>query len=71
MSAFKICRASLPIILAASGFVSAAEEKPKTLAEAKAAFAKADRALNEAWTAAKKALPEPEYTELQIKQVVG
>ena len=39
-----------------------------SLAEAKAAFAKADKALNEAWTAAKKALPESEFASLQIKQ---
>lgn len=68
MSAFKIYWASLAIILAASALVSAEEPKPKTLAEAKAAFTKADKALNEAWAAAKKALEESEFTALQAKQ---
>ena len=48
--------------------VSAEEPKPKTLAEAKAAFAKADKALNDAWAAAKKALDESEFAELPTKQ---
>jgi uncharacterized protein YecT (DUF1311 family) len=48
---------------------AAAEEKAKTLAEAKAEFTKADKALNEAWAAAKKALlEESEFAELQVKQ---
>jgi uncharacterized protein YecT (DUF1311 family) len=46
----------------------AADEKPKTLAEAKAAFAKADKALNEAWAGAKQALDESEFAALQMKQ---
>lgn len=46
----------------------AEEQKEPTLAEAKAAFAKADRALNEAWAAMKKALPESEVQELTIRQ---
>jgi uncharacterized protein YecT (DUF1311 family) len=36
--------------------------------EAKAVFVKADKALNEAWAAAKKALAEPDFAELQGKQ---
>jgi uncharacterized protein YecT (DUF1311 family) len=47
---------------------SAEEQKEPTLAEAKAAFAKADRALNDAWAAAKKALPENVVAELTIRQ---
>jgi uncharacterized protein YecT (DUF1311 family) len=46
----------------------AAEEKEPTLAEAKAAFAKADSVLNEAWTAAKKTLTANVLEELTIKQ---
>ena len=38
------------------------------LAEAKAAFAKADRALNEAWTAIKKALPQKIFEDLKAQQ---
>ena len=38
------------------------------MAEAKAAFAKADRALNEAWMAMKKAVPEKIFTELKAQQ---
>lgn len=60
----------LHVVLAvALGTVAgAAEEKMKTLAEAKAEFVKADKALNEAWAVAKKALDESELAELQIKQ---
>lgn len=46
----------------------AEEQKEPTLAEAKAAFGKADRALNEAWAATKKALPENVLAELTIRQ---
>lgn len=46
----------------------AEEQKEPTLAEAKAAFAKADRALNEAWAAIKDALPESTVQELTIRQ---
>lgn len=45
-----------------------AEEKPPTLAEAKAAFAKADQALNAAWDAAKKKLDESKFTWLKNSQ---
>ena len=66
MSGSKIC--FLLLVLAVPALLQAEQEKPKTLAEAKAAFAKADKMLNDAWAAAKKALPEPEFAELQIKQ---
>ncbi|HEX4630094.1 MAG TPA: lysozyme inhibitor LprI family protein [Chthoniobacterales bacterium] len=56
------------IVVTVSQTLGAQEEKPKTLEEAKSAFAKADKALNEAWAAVKKALPEPAFAELQIKQ---
>jgi uncharacterized protein YecT (DUF1311 family) len=59
---------SLVVVLAASRLFAAEEERPKTLVEAKAAFAKADKALNEAWAAVKKAVPAPGFTDLQIKQ---
>ena len=47
---------------------SAPEEKAPTLAEAKAAFAKADRALNQAWSAAKGAVNGRDLTELTANQ---
>src|ERR1044071_9537254 len=68
MRAWKNPWRSVGVLLALPLFAAAAEEKPKTLAEAKAAFTKADKALNEAWAAAKKALGEAEFAELQVKQ---
>ena len=68
MRAWKNRWVRVAVALALPLLAAAAEEKPKTLAEAKAAFAKADKALNEAWAAAKKALGESEFAELQIKQ---
>ena len=59
---------NVAVALALPMLVAVAEEKPKTLAEAKAAFTKADKALNEAWTAAKKTLEELEFADLQVKQ---
>jgi uncharacterized protein YecT (DUF1311 family) len=56
------------VVLVMPLLVAAGEEKPKTLPEAKAAFAKADKALNDAWGAVKKELSESEFAELQIKQ---
>ena len=47
---------------------SAPEEKAPTFAEAKAAFAKADRALNQAWSAAKAAVSGRALTELTGSQ---
>lgn len=59
----------IPLLILFSFLPALAEEgKEPTLAEAKAAFAKADRALNEAWAAAKKALPESVMAELTIRQ---
>jgi uncharacterized protein YecT (DUF1311 family) len=68
MNGAGICRLSLVVVLAASRLFAAEEETPKTLGEAKAAFTNADKALNDAWAAVKKAVPEPGFTELQIKQ---
>lgn len=48
--------------------VSAAEETGRELAEAKAAFTKADKSLNEAWTAIRKKLPEKVFAGLKTKQ---
>src|ERR1044072_6063569 len=67
MSALRICRVIVSIALAAPAF-TLAEEKPKTLTEAKAAFTKADKALNDAWAAAKKTLGESEFAELRVRQ---
>ncbi len=58
-----ICLLALAVTLCAAGFTQAqeepqAQEKRPTLAEAKAAFAKADRALNQAWSLAKTAIAE-------------
>ena len=68
MKAWKNWTLYMAIALVLPALGVAAEEKPKTLAEAKAALAKADKALNEAWAAAKKALGESEFAELQVKQ---
>jgi hypothetical protein len=59
---------SIVIGLALAALMPAQDETQKTLGETKAAFAKADKALNEAWAPVKKALPEPAFAELQIKQ---
>lgn len=45
-----------------------AEDKPLTREAAKALFDKSDRALNEAWAAAKKALSEEEFIKLKEDQ---
>lgn len=61
---------ALVAIFAAAGapLVIAQEEKAPTLAEAKAAFAKADRALNQAWSAAKAAMSGRALEELTQSQ---
>jgi uncharacterized protein YecT (DUF1311 family) len=59
-------RLALVLCLLAVG--AGAEDQNTSLAEAKAAFAKADRTLNEAWTAIKKALPEKIFAELKAQQ---
>lgn len=63
----------LPAFLVATLWVSTSvlaqnEPAPINPAEAKAAFDKADRALNEAWAAAKKALDESDFNKLKEEQ---
>ena len=61
-----ICLLVLIGMLVSPVVAAAQEEKPQkepTFAEAKAAFAKTDRALNEAWSAVKTALSGRELTE--------
>jgi uncharacterized protein YecT (DUF1311 family) len=58
----------LALVLLLLTAVARAEDQPSNPTEAKAAFAKADRALNEAWTAIKRALPEKIFTELKAQQ---
>ena len=48
--------------------VAAAQQPGRELAEAKAAFAKADKNLNDAWTAIRKKLPESVFAELKTRQ---
>ena len=48
--------------------IIATGEQASNFTEAKAAFGKADRTLNEAWTAVKKRLPEKIFAELKVKQ---
>ncbi len=45
-----------------------AQDKPMTAKAAKAAFDKADHALNAAWTAAKQVLPEADFNKLKEDQ---
>jgi uncharacterized protein YecT (DUF1311 family) len=54
--------------VAATGFISAQEEHDATLAKAKAAFAKADRELNQAWDAAKAAVSSTALPALTLRQ---
>ncbi|MES2597947.1 MAG: lysozyme inhibitor LprI family protein [Verrucomicrobiota bacterium] len=56
------------VFLASAPALAQNEPAPINPAEAKAAFDKADRALNEAWNAAKKALDESEFTKLKEDQ---
>ena len=56
------------VALAAAAFADAQEQKEPTLVEAKAAFAKSDRALNQAWSAAKSATTGSALTELTQSQ---
>ncbi|WP_395747468.1 lysozyme inhibitor LprI family protein [Prosthecobacter sp.] len=60
---------SLVLVLVAfsQGSVQA-QDKPMSRAEAKAAFEKADRALNEAWAVAKQKLPEGDFNKLKEDQ---
>lgn len=50
------------------GSIRAQEEKKLTPQQAKAKFEKADKALNEAWAAAKKVLDEAEFNKLKEDQ---
>lgn len=58
----------LLLVLCLVAVIGRAEDQNASLVEAKAAFAKADRALNEAWAAIKKALPEKIFTEMKAQQ---
>jgi len=59
----------IPLIVLTFCLSSAyAQDKPVSREAAKAAFDKADRALNEAWAAAKKALPEADFNKLKEEQ---
>ena len=58
----------LALVLLLLTTIVRAEEQKSSLTEATAGFAKADRALNEAWTAIKKALPNEVFAELKTKQ---
>ena len=62
--------AALTFILGGAAFAQEREasEKRPTLAEAKAAFAKADRELNQAWSAAKAAVTGSALTDLTQSQ---
>ena len=58
----------LTLVLCLLAVVARAEDQTATLAQAKATFAKADGALNEAWAALKKALPGKIFTEMKAQQ---
>lgn len=49
-------------------FVHAQQDKPLTPKQVKALYDKADKALNDAWAAAKAALPEAEFNKLKEQQ---
>ncbi len=56
------------LLLTACLSTAGAQEKPLDAKAAKAAFDKADHALNAAWAAAKQALPEVEFNKLKEEQ---
>jgi uncharacterized protein YecT (DUF1311 family) len=56
------------LLLAACFGTLSAQDKPLDAKTAKAAFDQADRALNEAWVAAKQKLPESEFNKLKEDQ---
>lgn len=58
----------LAFVLCLLAVLARAEDQNASLADAKGAFAKADRTLNEAWTALKKALPEKIFAEMKAQQ---
>jgi uncharacterized protein YecT (DUF1311 family) len=59
---------ALVVVLTPAQLLQAQEEKAPTLAEAKAEFAKADRELNQAWSAAKAAVSGRELAVLTQSQ---
>lgn len=61
-------RFSFVLFMCLLGVAARSENQNASLAEAKAAFAKSDRALNQAWTGIRKALPEKVFTELKTLQ---
>ena len=61
-----ICAAAA--LLGSNGSAQEGEASPANKEEAKAEFVKADRELNEAWAAVKKALPEGEFQKLKEDQ---
>lgn len=66
-----ICLLALIFTFGASAFVQAQQEAPEkvpALAEAKAEFAKVDRALNQAWRAAKSAVEGQALAQLTLSQ---
>lgn len=58
----------LALVLLLLALVARAEDQTSELTPAKAAFDTADRALNEAWIAMKKALPDTIFAELKVQQ---
>ncbi|MBL9130203.1 MAG: DUF1311 domain-containing protein [Verrucomicrobiaceae bacterium] len=56
------------LLCAAFSVTNHAQEKKLTAKQAKAFYDKADKALNEAWAAAKAALPETEFNKLKEEQ---
>lgn len=58
----------LALVLLLLTAAARAEDQTPNPTEAKAAFAKADRALNEAWAAVRKTLPDKIFTELKAQQ---
>jgi uncharacterized protein YecT (DUF1311 family) len=59
---------SILLLAAACSSTAHAQEKPLNAKAAKTAFEKADRALNEAWAAARQKLPEAEFNKLKDEQ---
>ncbi|MFC5458104.1 lysozyme inhibitor LprI family protein [Prosthecobacter fluviatilis] len=59
---------SLLLLITAGTGSARAEEKPLTRDAAKVLFDKADRALNEAWAAVKRKLPEKDFNKLKEDQ---
>lgn len=55
----------LPLLVCAAAL---AQDQSLTPQQAKAAYEKADKALNEAWAAVRAALPEPEFNKLKEDQ---